>query len=366
MNSIPLPQVDPVAVPAPGWLLRVLLLVTFFLHILPMNWVLGGSILAVASRARGRRGSPHHAELARKIGKSLPVAVAAAVTLGVAPLLFVQTLWGRLFFPASVTMAWLWFAVIPILILAYYGTYRVAMAGEKAQGTGLVAALSALFFLTIAFFYVNNMSAMLRPDSVAARHMADPRGWALNVADPTFWPRFLHFVLGAVAVAGLGVAGLGVLRRKAEPEFAAFAMRHGALWFVAATMANIVAGFAWILLLPREVMLRFMGGSALATALLAVGAVLGLAALLVMTLAISAKQPERSVRLGFLVLIATLVVMVLERDQVRAGFLERMAFEPSPWVAPQWGVIGIFLVLLVAALATIGWMIWPRQDRGLP
>lgn len=363
MNPVPLPQADPVALPAPGWLLLALLLLTFFLHVLPMNWVLGGSILAVSARAKGWKGSAHHADLARRIGKSLPVAVAAAVTFGVAPLLFVQALWGRLFFPSSVTMAWLWFAVVPILILAYYGTYRVAMAGEKAPGTGFVGSLSALFFLAIAFLYVNNMSGMLRPAEVAARHMADATGWGLNLSDPTFWPRFLHFVLGAIAVAGLGVAGLGLLRRKKEPEFAAFAMRHGSIWFAVTTALNVLAGFTWLLLLPREVMMRFMGGSGVATALLALGVLLGLAALLVMTLAVNAREPSRLVTIGSLAVVVTLAVMVLQRDQVRAGFLERVAFEPTPWVDPQWGVIGLFLVLLVAALGTVGWMIGVNLRR---
>jgi hypothetical protein len=231
------------------------------------------------------------------------------------------------------------------------------MAGEGARATGWVAGVSTLLFVAIAFLYVNNMSAMLRPAEVASRHLADPRGWALNLSDPTFWPRFLHFVLGAAAVAGLGVAGLGLLRRRSEPEFASFAMRHGAIWFVSATAGNVLAGFAWLLLLPREVMTRFMGGSGYATALLALGVVLGLSALVGMTLAVNAREPARLVRLGIATGVATLVVMVLQRDQVRAGFLEVVGFVPSPWVDPQWGVIALFLVLLVVALATVGWMI---------
>ena len=34
------------------------------------------------------------------------------LTFGVAPLLFVQALWGQLFFPSSVLIAWWWLAVI--------------------------------------------------------------------------------------------------------------------------------------------------------------------------------------------------------------------------------------------------------------
>jgi hypothetical protein len=337
--------------------MSALLLLTFFLHLLPMNWVLGGSIVAVVARARGRAGSPLHAELARRMAKSFPIAVAAAVTFGVAPLLFVQALWGRLFFPSSVLMAWLWLAVVPILILAYYGTYRLAMAGEKAAGTVWIGAATALLFLGIAFLYVTNMSRMVRPETFLPSYLESARGFRLNLTDPTFWPRFLHFVLGAVAVGGLGVAGLGLLRRRSEGEFAAFAMRHGALWAAGATAASIVAGFAWLLLLPLEVMMRFMGGSLLASGLLGAGVLLGLAALVTLAMAINAREPSSLVRIGLVAVTATIVVMVLQRDQVRAGLLERAAFAPSPWVAPQWGVIALFGVLLAVALGTVAWMI---------
>ena len=37
-----IPQPDPLALPAPAWLLWALLLLTFFLHVIPMNLVLGG------------------------------------------------------------------------------------------------------------------------------------------------------------------------------------------------------------------------------------------------------------------------------------------------------------------------------------
>lgn len=58
-------------------------------------------------------------------------------------------------------------------------------------------------------------------------------------------------------------------------------------------------------------------------------------------------------RSGLAAVAVTLVLMVLKRDQVRAGFLERGGFEPTPWVDPKWEVIGRFL-LLVTSLGTVG------------
>ena len=36
--------------------------------------------------------------------------------------------------------------------------------------------------------------------------------------------------------------------------------------------------------------------------------------------------------------------------------LARAGFTPVEWIAPQWIPIGLFFALLVAALATVGWM----------
>ena len=148
-------------------------------------------------------------------GASLGLA-AAAVTFGVAPLLFVQALYGRLFFTGSVIMAWFWLAVIPLLIVAYYGTYFLAFRGDRPGRSPLaVSWISAVFFLAIAFLYSNNMTLMLRPDLFAAKYLESGTGLTLNLGDPTLYPRFLHMLLGALAVADVARACPSAFRRAA-------------------------------------------------------------------------------------------------------------------------------------------------------
>ena len=45
-----IPTMDPIPLPAPYWVFKLLLIVTFALHILAMNFLLGGMVLALASR----------------------------------------------------------------------------------------------------------------------------------------------------------------------------------------------------------------------------------------------------------------------------------------------------------------------------
>jgi hypothetical protein len=153
------------------------------------------------------------------------------------------------------------------------------------------------------------------------------------------------------------VAGYGLLKRRSEPEFGLWAMRHGALWFSSVTGINLLAGFWFLFALPRDVGSRFMGQDGLATALLALGVVAGIGTMVMMFLAVNAPRPEGLVRGGISGLLLTLVAMILIRDQVRQASLAAAGFEPVAWVQPQWGNIALFGVLLVAALGTVAWMV---------
>lgn len=362
MTPIPIltiPEADPLPLPAPGWMLWFLLMLTFLLHILPMNFVLGGSILGGISEALGRGGGrPHHRTLVAWLGKATPVAVAAAISLGVAPLLFVQVLYGRLFFTSSVLMAWPWLLIVPLLILAYYGAYLRAFKGENLGSAGpVVGWVSVVFFLIIGFTFSNNMSLMLRPDLFRVKYFQGAGGLHLNLGDPTLIPRYLHFVIGALAVAAMVVVVHGIVRRRRDPEYASWSIRYGSIWFVAATVVNMAVGLWWLVALPRETMLRFMGGSTAATVIFILAVILALAVLMHMVLVSQSSRPRVLTLSGVVILCLLLAAMVLTRDQVRRAALETAGFRPVAWVAPQWGPILLFAVLLVAAIGAVIWMV---------
>jgi hypothetical protein len=353
---IPLP--DPLPQPAPLGLLWALLQLTFLLHLVAMNLVLGGSLLALHWRfSRREEGAPQRAAFLAFFAGALPVAVAATVTLGVAPLLFVQVLYGRLFFTSSILMAWFWLAVVPLVIAAYSGAYllafRGATPGRRASG---VASLVALLLAAVAFLQVSNATRALRPDTFLEAYRASGRGLTLNLGDPTFWPRYVHVLLGAVAVAALGAALYGVLRRAQDPPLAAWAIRRGTTVFGAATAANVFAGLVFLLSLPKPVLIRLVGGDAWAMTLLALGILLGTASGGLALLALGAKDAVRVTWAQAGLLAATLVIMVLLRDQVRQITLREAGFEHASPVAAQWGPFAVFVALLVAAVATIAWM----------
>lgn len=349
-----IPALDPLPLPAPAWLLWFLLLLTFFLHVVAMNAVLGGSIVAVVARRRAGSNA-HAAELARIIGKGLPVAIAATVTLGVAALLFLQVLYGRLFFTSAVLMAWLWLAVVPLVIVAYYGAYAIAFR-EGARLSGLTIVVAAIL-LSVAFIYSNNMSLMLRPEAFRDMYLASGRGWHLNLGDRVLLPRYLHMVTGAVAVAGLLVSVIGLVRRRQDAAFGAWAIGHGARWCMGGTIVNLVTGVWFLGALPTPVLLLFMGRDPVASTLLLAGIVAASGGVTLVMMGTTAAAPGRPVVGGAAAMAVGLASMLLVRDVVRRRILDLAGVQPQNWVSTDWGPIAIFAVLLVTAVALIAWMV---------
>lgn len=357
-----IPDPDPLPLPAAPWLLWSLLMLTFVVHVVAMNVVLGGSVITAAARIfSGHEGQ----RLAKSFGKAMPTVVATAITFGVAPLLFLQALYGRLFFTSAVLLARYWLAVVPLVILAYYGTYLLSFRGERLskRSAAIVASGVALLFLAVAFIYTNNMSLMLRPDRFLALYRQDGRGVQLNVSDPTFVPRYLHMVLSAIAVAALAVALYGVAKRRTSAEHGTWAMRYGALWFTVPTLLNLITGVWWLGSLPKEVVYRFMGQNLSATLSLGAGIAFGFASVAIMFMASATAEPARMVRAASVTTLLTLMAMIVARDQLRRGMLELGRFSVSSWVEPQWGVIALFGVLLVAAVGTTIWMLTLLKPR---
>lgn len=358
-SNIPVPDLDPVSLPAPVWLLKALLLLTFFLHVIPMNLALGGGFVAAITDWIGRRrNSEHHLSLARSLARMLPIIIAFTITLGVAPLLFIQVLYGQFFYTSSVLVAWPWLSVIVLLILSYYGFYLYSFRWERLQGKRIVVVLaSAVLFAVIGFLYTNNLVLMLTPEKWAAMYFQNPHGTHLNLSDPTVVPRFLHFFTASFALAGLLAVVLGLLRQRQDVAYSRWAIRYGVLWFVIATLLELVVGSWFFLSLPHAVRAVFLGGDGFATAVFALALVCALASLVMMLIGFASSNPSWKLITGIIFISLTIICMVIVRDFVRSAYLERY-FDASKFsVDPQTGVILLFFLLLVGGFGVIGYMI---------
>lgn len=358
----PFPAVDPIPLPAPIWLFKLLHIVTLALHFVAVEMLLGGLLLAVLLSLF--RGSAPSQVVARALARRLPVVMTYVINLGVPPLLFAQVLYGRALYTSSVLIGAYWISIILILMLLYRMLYRFAaqvQAGRPAWAAGLVAWLLAGF---VARLLSTNMTLMLRPEVWRNMYSASAAGRFLPTGDPTLTPRWLLMLAG-----GLFIGGLWLLYLSARSTFAAdekkflagfggkVAAASGVIYLAAGLWANavqpdpvkallaappegysfyryyVLAGDLWLLLVAVAVLFAAFAGVAKVAANWVAWA-------------------------GLLLAVLVEVAFTVYRDAVRDLTLLSKGY--NVWdraVVTNWSVVGLFLVLFVASLGVIGWLV---------
>jgi hypothetical protein len=234
--------------PAPAWFILLFKMLGFVLHAAFMNLWLAGTTLAVILRSFG---GEHSRRVSDRLMRQMPIIVAFGVNLGIVPLLFVQVAYYKVFYPATILMAWPWLSIIVLLTLAYYGVYLYA-SGLREGGEGLTAVrraagwIAAVLFITIGFLFANGFSLMTNvgrwPQIWQSTSVAGaPLGIALNTGDPTLWPRWLMMFGLALTTTGAYIAfdaaylagAEGDAYRRQAPRTALTVYSLGALWFAA-------------------------------------------------------------------------------------------------------------------------------------
>ena len=337
---------SPDAIPAPwGWF-QALLLFTFFCHILLMNVMLGTACIALSGHfgTGGERGADSH-----QLAGALPFTIAFAVNFGVAPLLFVQVLYGQFVYVSSILMASFWLAVIALLIAAYAAAYLYKYRFDRLGGARpLVIGLVCLLLLTIGFVYVNNFTLMQQVASWT-RYFDRPDGFLLNLGDRTLWPRYLHFMLSAPAIGGLALALYHTWRKRRGAEDTEAQIRRGCRWFTHATLVNVAVGLWFTAVLPKGVLTLSTPVGLWLTLTIVAGMVATIPALV-------SGFHCRPVAATVWTLI-TVALMVGARSLLRTALLAPW-FSPADLVVePAWSPLVVFLVFLVAGLALIVWML---------
>ena len=339
-----IPSADTIPV-AWGWF-QFLLLLTFPLHLLAMNAMVGGLAIGVVQHFRG---GDSRRRLAHRIAIILPLVIAFTVNFGVAPLLFLQVLYGHFVYTSSILMGLFWIAVVPILIIAYYGAYLYdfKFKGLGAAGKWLALAVLLLLFC-IGYFFSNNMLLMSLPERFS-EYFQHRDGSLLVSGQSEFLPRYLHMMTGALAVGGLFVALLGRFRAQAAPELAAHASAVGMKTFFFMTIVNVGVGTWYLTSLPKQQMLLFMGRDLAATICFIV------ALLLVIGVLVSSfRQQLMTTLIGTVVLV---YLMSFLRSWLRTDMLADYFNLSQLQVAPQYSSMFLFLICLAGGVACVGWLI---------
>lgn len=359
------PAADAIPLPAPAGLLSAALVGAFALHALPMMAALGGGFWAW--RAQRLSARPAFGVMARRLSHALPYWMAAAVTTGVAALLFLQVTHGPLFYAASTVAAWPWLAVVPLLLLGYGGYYLrdrlLAREPARAQAVGLVAFLC---LAAVSLVYVAVMTSTLHPERFLEDHLAHPGGLFLPL-DATAPPRWLHVLTGALAASAAWVSWLAGRAVARSEEGAREVLEWATGGLTLSLLAAFLSGVWFLFSVPPSAARALMGGAPVATGALLLAAALTLSAARLAWLARRRDDPRRALGAAAGHVVAIALLMAVLRDALRRAALSGVYDPSAAPAAPQWGAIALFALLLAAGLATVGWMAWAvARGRGRP
>jgi len=205
MNQVPVPHDLGLQLPLPAGLLKILLVFLFLIHILFVNFMVGGVTLSFIFELIGLKNKKYDA-LAREISGTVTVNKSLAVVLGVAPLLVINLAYTTYFYTATSLTGIAWLMVMPAVIFAFLLTYIHKYSWDKLENNKFLhlalAFMGLALFWVIPLIFLSNVNLMLFPARWTDTHGFIPAVLLQNVI-----PRYLHFMLATIAVTSLFAVG---------------------------------------------------------------------------------------------------------------------------------------------------------------
>ena len=256
--------------PAENLIYLVLYLVTLVLHVVAMNYVVGGAmVVAGASVFKVFR---QHCDATQSIVDVvrdwLPLALGVTITLGVAPILFVQLLYKHAFYTANLLLFHRWMAILPVLIVAFYLLYlqKSIWAQQRSHAVRAAIAVGVLaMFLFVAWSWSENHLLSLAGQQAWTEHYAGGRMWHQSAE---LLPRLSLWMIGSLTTLSVIVAWQ--LRGSATTLL----VRRLALIGTCGMVGSLAAGGWYWTALPTEVQLAVKQPGNLTVLVVAAGGVL--------------------------------------------------------------------------------------------
>ena len=204
VTQVPVPKDIPLPLPMAEWILVFILILSFLLHILFINLMIGGSILTFWYEMRGLKNKDYD-RLAREIAGTITVNKSLAVVLGVAPLLSINVLYTVYFYSANALTGNMWISIVPWVTVAFLVLYLHKytwdkLANNKTLHLGILS-IGIISFLMIPFIFLTNINLMLFPEKWAL-----VTGFFDALTLPNVFPRYFHFITASMAISGFFLA----------------------------------------------------------------------------------------------------------------------------------------------------------------
>ncbi len=338
----------PASIPPLAGLLPTIHVSAVVLHWLAMN-VLVASAWHLASARATDLG------LQRRMASAVPRAFTVAGLFGLGALLLLRQENGARIETSAGHMVSLWAVALGVLVLGIGVTHIVERRAR--QGVSAPRWMRYLPFVALVFFAFTltwNLALSEHPHLVA--NLAST-GWAGTLLESGVLPRFLHHLVGSVALGSIWLLHVGLRVRAQDAERGESLMKRAAFACMIGTAVAVVFGIWQLLHAPKEV------GGAVPGAMLAVGVMAGLAVPGFMAVAWK-RGASRLVTMSWIAIAVTLAAKAILRRAIRVRRLEDGAEGTVPALPEATDATMLWIACALAAVGMLGWFISRRLRRG--
>ncbi len=313
---------DPAGLPFYPIVFQFLLVLTFALHIIMVNLVVGSTFLAIWEI--WKRDS-FGLRLSKALGRVITVGMSIAIVLGVAPLLFVQVIYDPFWYTATTLSAFWALLFLVVITLAFYAGYGFYLGNRKAEvntaKTGWALVAAGLLLFTALFIHMLSMEQLMpqhwKEWIISANGVVSYSGGEFHGVE---FGRLLHILIPSFAVTGVFLmlyAAYFKDRGDYDPEYLEYVGQKGAWMAFWASALAIGAGFWWLGLIPQEFHFArnpfFLAGAILGVATTAyIGA--------------SVYRPQERAIPSALLMFLTVFVMCCAREALRMKHMSQAGY----------------------------------------
>jgi hypothetical protein len=349
---------DPMGLPFYPWLFQALLVLTFTLHIMMVNNALGGISFAIYGFFKKK--DDRWRGLSVSLAKVSTVSLSLAILFGVAPLLFVQTLYDPFWYASNSLLAFWVIAFILILILGYSLLYIFYICANKVRGGGLLCVgIISLFCILLSGAIMHILAyTALQPDKwlnwLTHKGAIDHSG----LIPHTFSiPRFLHYIFPSFTQIGLFLMLYAwYFKNRKEPDYIEWLGKLGAKIALIFLVLQVVIGFIWLIVLP--VGFRFHTNVFI---IISVLLTLDLLFHLVKGLKAPLKNALPTAVMSFL----TILTMVIAREALRMKYTAQYGYSIHSYrVNLDWGSTALFLITFVLGASVTLYLVVSAWQTG--
>lgn len=337
---------DPLGAPFYPPALQVLLVITWVLHIFFVTAALGNSLFSIVAFT-WKKNDEQWLRLGRLSARLTPNTLGLGIVTGIAPLLFVQTIYDPLWYAAN-TLTGFWSVSFIFFVMGGYSlAYLFYLKGSK-DGRLLFTAVLSFILLCLAGWVMHVLhSVSIRPEQWLKWYMPDgiidTRGVVFHAYNI---PR-LVFLLPLQAVLSLSAiimfASWYLSKRGDDAPFLSWAAELGRKLGLLTSPVYALTGLLWALTEGPE----FGVTLAIALPLMILG-------VLLTAYFARLRQPTNQGPRLLVIWLAGLLVVAVVREVVRAASLARYGYNVADYPYQlDWGSIVVFIATTIVGVVVV-------------